>query len=397
MEDGYIPCPHCAEPIRSEAKFCRYCRRRVSSAVPARRWVLYGILAAVAFSVCYYDFRPPPDAERQTQRASADMAGIGTPSTRITHASAAHARRELSTGEIYREATPSVVLIDTFDDQGRKLAQGSGFVVSSGGSVLTNYHVIRGAYSAVVRFANNETAPILGVVGYDQGRDVAVVTVASATAPPLSLGTASSLQVGDRLVALGSPEGLQNTTSEGIVSALRGGLIQMSTPISHGSSGGPVLDAHGRVVGIAVAIVAAGENLNFAVPIDWATKYIGQSASESLAQIAESNTVTESVFTGPIVVPARGRQGWTIRIDPNRMSDPELYGDFQSSGGPDGLVRVTVACNPGGLLYDSQRARYGQVLVNLPPKGACALLVDNTPSIMFGRTVTGTITLRYVR
>lgn len=305
--------------------------------------------------------------------------------------------RQLSTGEIYREVSPSVVLIEVFDDEGHKRGQGSGFLVSNGQSILTNYHVIRGAHTAIAHFQDDTTASLLGVVGYDKEQDVALVTIGSATAPPLKLGDVRHLNVGDKLVALGSPQGLQNTMSEGIVSALRGGVIQMSTPISPGSSGGPVLDGYGEVVGIAVGSMRGGENLNFAVPINWAKRYIGEAPSKTLTEVVRENTVVLNVFSGPISIAARARQMLNIRLDPKQMSYPVLNGEFHSTGGVDGLVRIAVACNQGGVLYDSSRVTYGQLHVDLPPEDVCEMVIDNTPSILFSRTITGAIALRYVR
>lgn len=416
MEPGYRACPYCAEPIREAATICRFCNRTLTNASIAapprassnagtvalkrkpRDWPYVVGFSAVGIIVVALLVFLLVRSNGQFGSAPASSPVRPTPpENRPSTAPAPATPRELSTGDIFREASPSVVLIEAFDDEGHKRVIGSGFLVASGGSILTNYHVIRGAYSAVARFAGGTRASILGVIGYDRERDVAVVAAASTSAPPLKLGSTSQLRAGDKLVAIGSPEGLENTVSEGIVSALRGGLIQMSTPISPGSSGGPVLDAHGEVVGIAVATVRGGENLNFAVPIGWARSYIGGSPSKSLVEVAQENTVVQSVFTGPISVPARGRQAWNIRINPNLMSSPELHGEFQSTGGADGLIRIAVTCNPGGVLYDSQRVRYGQLHVDLPPQGVCTLVIDNTPSVLFGRTVAGTIALRYVK
>ncbi len=305
-------------------------------------------------------------------------------------------RADLSTGQIYNAASPSVALIEVFDDEGHKRGLGSGFLASNGGAILTNYHVIRGAYSAVAKFQSGGSASVLGVVGYDRHHDVALVTIASAIAPPLRLGDARHLKVGDKLIAIGSPKGLQNTVSEGIVSAIRGGLIQMTTPISSGSSGGPVIDAQGNVVGIAMSLVRDAENLNFAVPIEWAKTYIGASPSKSLAELAHENTVVENIVDGRFSVAAGAQRTWKITLNRNQMSNPVLYGAFQSSGGLDGLIRVAVSCDQQPI-YDSNRVTYGPLHVDLPGDGECQLSIDNTAASTFARTVTSTIALRYVR
>jgi S1-C subfamily serine protease len=430
LDAGFKACPYCAEPIREAATICRYCNRSVGSEaapgpqssggasglkaepilkpsasrrrdrLPIVAVVSFGFLIALGFVLARRKGRPSsiPNAGHPSSEEPSQTPVTIASATPPDAPSAPVPPPELSTGEIFTQSSPSVVLIEVFDDEGHKRGLGSGFLVSAGGSVLTNYHVIRGAYSAVAHFQDETTASVLGVVGYDHDRDVAVIAVASTNGrQPLKLGSAGQLNVGDKLVAIGSPEGLQNTTSEGIVSALRGGVIQMSTPISPGSSGGPVLNNHGEVVGIAVAVVRGAENLNFAVPIEWAAPYVGGSPSKSLTEVAQENTVSENVLDGPMAIPARGNRAWTITLDRNRMSNPALDGQFQSTGGADGLIRLAVACNPGGLLYDSRRVTYAQVHVDLPSEGACQLMIDNSASLMFGRTVTGTIALRYVK
>lgn len=425
MEPGYKSCPHCAEPIREGAVICRFCNRTVVQETAARTltsaaefkagpilrpssprrrdWLpilviaVVGILIAIIAALWKGPLSATPGAGHAPARA-AEAAPIDASKSALPGPSSAPPPRELSTGEIFTQASPSVVLIEVFDDEGHKRALGSGFLVSASGSVLTNYHVIRGAYSAIAHFQDGTSASVLGVVGYDPGRDVAVVALGSTNSqPPLKIGNPGLLSVGDKLVAIGSPEGLQNTTSEGIVTAFRGAVIQMSTPISHGSSGGPVLNTRGEVVGVAVAMVAAGENLNFAVPITWAASYIDGTPSKSLTEVAQENTVAENVLDGQVAIPAHGNRELNIRLDANRMSNAEIHGDFQSSGGLGGLIRVAVVCNPGGMLFDSGRVGFGQLHVDLPAEGTCQLVFDNSASPMFGRNVTGTIALRYVK
>ena len=163
-----------------------------------------------------------------------------------------------------------MALIETFDDEGHGLEQGSGFVVSGDGTVLTNYHVIRGASRATAKFGGGTESEFAGVVAFDKNRDVAVLKLAGLPKAFLHVGDSDGIEVGQKVIAIGSPMGLQNTVSEGIVSGLRNGIIQVSNPISPGSSGGAVLDRYGNVIGISVATVTLGQNLNFAVPINWA-------------------------------------------------------------------------------------------------------------------------------
>jgi S1-C subfamily serine protease len=287
------------------------------------------------------------------------------------------------------------VLIEVYDDEGHRRALGSGFVAWSAGSVITNYHVIRGAYTATAKFGDGTFAPVSGVVAYDPDHDVAVVQVQVPSPPTLRLGNSDNLRVGDRVVAIGSPLGLQNTLTEGIVSALRAKLIQMSAPISPGSSGGPVLNTAGDVVGISVASAAGGQNLNFAVPINWAKRYLGMAPARSLAEVARENRVIEPVLSGSVSVLAGQARSWQLRVNPNVMSNAELHGEIHSSGGFDGKITLS-------LYYENRpiyicRQTECAIHEDLPRGGSYTLVLDNTKSAMFARAVSGQIELRYVK
>ncbi len=168
------------------------------------------------------------------------------------------------------KAFPSVVLLVMQDQHHQPVALGSGFFVRPG-IIATNVHVIRGAATGYAKLIGRETKlEIVGVVGLDSAHDLALLSIAGGAAPPLSVGDSGSMHVGDEVYAVGNPEGLEGTFSDGIVSGIRkiGGerLLQITAPISPGSSGGPVLNANGKVVGVAVATFRGGQNLNFAIP-----------------------------------------------------------------------------------------------------------------------------------
>lgn len=274
---------------------------------------ILGLTVAGLLLILYVALKYPgilaPIIERQ-KTSSPSHSSATTPSTVSRPLDLPRAKvpqseqRELSAEEIYQQASPEVVLIEVFDSEGHKRAQGSGFLASENGSVITNYHVMRGAYQATAKFADGTAAPVMGVVGYDQNRDVAVVRIAKSTSVFLRLGDSDHIHVGQRIVAIGSPMGFQNTLSEGIVSARRGGLIQMSAPISPGSSGGPILNTVGEVIGVAVSAAVGGQNLNFAVPINWAKDYFGSAAPRALSEVAAENTVIEQVVSGSMSIPA---------------------------------------------------------------------------------------------
>lgn len=186
------------------------------------------------------------------------------------HVTAFAQDRELSVADIVARSSAAVVTIKTFDQAGYEIGLGSGFRVEAG-RLVTNAHVVAGA-SRVEVFDNAEQ-----LLGTSSFAEAVSSTVDLAVLPrlgsrPAQLPIAASLpKVGERIVVIGAPEGLTNTVSDGIVSAIRTSdgrtLLQISAPISPGSSGGPVLNMKGEVVGVSVSILREGQNLNFAVPL----------------------------------------------------------------------------------------------------------------------------------
>jgi hypothetical protein len=301
----------------------------------------------------------------------------------------------LSPQEIYQNESGGMALVETYDDEGRKRELGSGFVVSSDGTTITNYHVIRGAYRATVRFSDGTVGSVDGVNAYDQNRDLAVLRLTPAPKTVLETGDSDKVQVGDRVVAIGSPLGLQNTMSIGIVSAIRNGVIQMSAPISPGSSGGAVIDQYGKVVGIAVAYIAQGQNLNFAIPINWVKPYLNARTPRPLSEIVAENTVTEDVLNGSVTIEPRQARSWNITVNPNKMSNAEVHGEISSKGGVDDII--TLALYYQGQPVFSCREKECVIHQAVANSGVYTLILDNRTSPLFRRTVTGRVSLKYVK
>ena len=214
----------------------------------------------------------------------------------------------LSVREIYRLSAPGVVQITAstepsvqtdptfgtpFETPGQQ-ALGSGFVIDKSGHIVTNYHVVEGASDIEIGFSNHDTRKAT-VVGTDPSTDLAVLKVdASARAlTPLPLGDSDRVQVGDQVVAIGNPFGLERTATLGIVSALQRAVtapngytidhvIQTDAPINRGNSGGPLIDASGRVVGVNSQIETGGDGatgnvgIGFAVPSNTVKMIVGQ-------------------------------------------------------------------------------------------------------------------------
>ena len=161
---------------------------------------------------------------------------------------------------------------------------GSGFFIGDG-LIATNYHVIEGATKGTAKLVGTEQEhDIEGYIAIDQDRDLAILKVADLYAPPLRLGDSNTVQVAETVYAVGNPRGLEGTVSEGIVSniqpdsklKIQGKVIQMTAPISQGSSGGAVINSSGEVIGIAASVRNDGQNLNFAIPVNYLKALLGR-------------------------------------------------------------------------------------------------------------------------
>ena len=174
--------------------------------------------------------------------------------------------------DVVKQSSDAVVLIVISNSAGQETALGSGFLVSADGEIVTNYHVIEEAHSATVKLSNGAFFPVSGVLAAEADKDLAVIKVNGKNLPFLSIGDIDKLHIGDHVVAIGSPLGLEGTVSDGIVSAVRDvdskKWIQTTAPASHGNSGGPLLDMNNHVVGVVAMGVnpELGQNLNFAIP-----------------------------------------------------------------------------------------------------------------------------------
>jgi len=259
----------------------------------------------------------------------------GTSSTTVVQQSSAlpstvpaSAGSALSINDIYKRSGPGVVQITstigssnsaTGQFQQSSQALGSGFVLDKQGHIVTNFHVIDGATSIEVRFSNDDTLKAT-LVGSDPSTDVALLEVnaSSGALTPLALADSARIEVGDAVVAIGNPFGLERTVTAGIVSALQRNVkapngysidhvIQTDAPINHGNSGGPLLDTRGEVIGINSQIETGGAGdgnvgIGFAVPSNTVKAvvnqlltsgkvehaYLGVSAVEVTADVAKS-------------------------------------------------------------------------------------------------------------
>ncbi len=182
---------------------------------------------------------------------------------------------ELTPEQIYARCAPAVFYVEIYDEYGWCIKTGSGFFLTEEGLAVTNYHVISGADSASITVSDTgEVYPVAGVYDYSAEEDWAVLQIDGSGFQTLEIGDPGYDVGGATVYAIGSPLGLQNTISAGIISnpaRVDGGMtyIQMSAAISPGSSGGALLNKYGQVIGITSATYTSGQNLNLSIPLTY--------------------------------------------------------------------------------------------------------------------------------
>lgn len=199
----------------------------------------------------------------------------------------------LSAAEITEKYGPAVVLVLGLDASKQSSVLGTGFMVTASGVFVTNYHVVQGVYPAQVRLASGDVYDAISVIDTDERKDIAVLKIKGFNLPVVQLADSDSVKVGSEVVVIGNPKGLEGTVTNGLVSAIRDTgegykIFQMSAPISPGSSGSPVFDKTGQVIGIATATVKDGQNLNFAVPINYVTGMVSEKEKMTLEEFSKS-------------------------------------------------------------------------------------------------------------
>ena len=196
--------------------------------------------------------------------------------------------------ELVRRIKPSAVAIETFDAKGEKLSRGSGFFIEND-RIVTNRHVLEGAYRAEVHSSNGTVFAVKGVLAVDAEGDLALLKIdtPSPVIRPLPLDKTSP-QEGESVVVIGNPLGLEGSVTNGIVSAVRdiptfGRIIQITAAISAGSSGSPVVNMQGQVIGIATLQVTGGQSVNFAIPSERISQLQVASSTMSLSELVATS------------------------------------------------------------------------------------------------------------
>lgn len=234
--------------------------------------------------------------------------------------------------KIFRSNNDAIVVVASFDEEGRLIGQASGFIVTPDGKVVTNYHVVSMASTIKIKHGGTMRR-VVGLTHVDSDNDIAILRLEKGTYRSVKIGNPGALNVGEKVYAIGSPQGLENTMSEGIISGIRKvgqdmSLIQITAAISRGSSGGPVFNTHGEVVGITTFLIAETQNLNFALPVNLVSKGLKKNAivEPKEACRVDFNETASCYFYQGLAYSINGRQDRavdafkrSITVDPNRV------------------------------------------------------------------------------
>lgn len=259
----------------------------------------------------------------------------------------------LSASEIAERVAPSVFYIEVYDERSKALGSGSGFFISSDGVAVTNYHVIEDTRSAQITTVNGDKFNVVSVIAFDEELDVAIIRVGMTSTEgktvsgfsSVDMGDSDTIKAGQTVYALGSPAGLQNVISNGIISNPKqmvdgDTFIQITAAISHGSSGGVLVDEYGEVLGITSAGITDAENIGFAIPINIIKMFDMDAEGVAYENFEDKNSqfileLSKDVIElnvgqfEEIYVHAEGNGDWSIYWDTKQESIVECeWGDW---------------------------------------------------------------------
>lgn len=197
----------------------------------------------------------------------------------------------LNAEQIYIKCAPAVFSLTTYNKDGEALNLGSGVFLRASGEAVTNWHVLDGAASAEITTYDGKTYRVSGIYDYDAENDLARIQIDGSGFTPMRTNYSGGLRTGATVYTIGSPEGLENSLSAGIISSARrvvGSVtyIQVTAPISGGSSGGALINDKGELIGITSATISDGQNLNLAIPIEKLTA-LSASGYRSVSTVVE--------------------------------------------------------------------------------------------------------------
>ena len=204
--------------------------------------------------------------------------------------------------KIFKENNKAVVVVETYNKEGKPLMQGSGFIVRADGAVVTNYHVISNAKVIKIK-VGDKILNVEGLIYSDKENDLVILKAKGEKLQTVRLGDIAKANIGEKVYVISSPEGLENTISDGILSGIREitsdkKVLQITAPISPGSSGGAVFNNSGEVIGIATSIIEKAQNLNFAMPVNLIKDKI---SSKKLTALKDSEIEEPQIkYLGPL-------------------------------------------------------------------------------------------------
>ena len=327
MSTPTLICPKC-DNHQMDGTFCRKCGADLFPPPAAKSQTLFnlariGLIAIVIGGVYLYHRMhvvPPPVVEPAPTIIYPSQAGV---LNKAMSMAAADANGATSGEEIFMHASPFVVAIYQNDASGKpgKLL-GAGFLLNDT-TVATNLHVVDGAPSLSARFSDGSSRPVRQVLHASKEHDVALLSVPAPPPPAtevaiksldtaarqisnaadstthtgthsasLHIGTAASMHVGDAIVAIGSPDGLSGSVSQGIVTAVNGSLLQTNIPVPSIYSGGPLLNMHGEVVGMLTSQPYAGASGDIALPVEWVSALLTGSGDPSTGTSSATSSAT---------------------------------------------------------------------------------------------------------
>ncbi|MCB2298450.1 trypsin-like peptidase domain-containing protein [Clostridium tagluense] len=203
---------------------------------------------------------------------------------------------ELTAKQIFGKYGDAVVSVEVSDENHKLIANGSGFIVNSNGVVVTNFHVIKDCSYANVTLQNGTKYEVKSVLNYNEKQDIAILQLSNSTNLNIvKLGDSNTMEIGDNVVAIGSPEGYENSLSTGIISGInrksdRGNDFQTTASISHGSSGGALFNAYGDIIGITYAGYDLAGDIGFVIPINEVNPLLNSSNEKTLMEIKNKMT-----------------------------------------------------------------------------------------------------------
>jgi hypothetical protein len=279
--------------------------------------------------------------------------------------------------EVFDAVSSSIVVIHTYDANGKCVKLGSGVIVASD-EIATNCHVIKDGTKIQVMHLGREYPATLRHGDWD--RDVCTLTVTGIKAPAVVSGSTRRLKVGARVYAIGAPQGLELTLSEGIISSVRpvdgGQYLQITAPISPGSSGGGLFDEEGRLIGLPTFYLSEGQQLNFAVPVEWIWELPKRHGEE---RNAEQITTTDWINKASALIEKRDWSGLVAHSLRWTKAHPRDVAPW---------CLLAVACERTG-----QRAKQIEAcrqVVRLDPEAAgfwCALGIAYADSGQYGKAI----------